>query len=56
MLRHNTSPQPGRARILPIHVLDKAKQVAKVIGRCEREWIALEINERLVVEIYSRKV
>ncbi|MYE20877.1 MAG: 30S ribosomal protein S4, partial [Synechococcus sp. SB0662_bin_45] len=23
---------------------------------CEREWVALEINELLVVEYYSRKV
>jgi len=27
-----------------------------VIGKCEREWVALEINELLVVEFYSRKV
>jgi small subunit ribosomal protein S4 len=36
--------------------LDKAKLSAKCIGRCEREWVALEINELLVVEYYSRKV
>jgi small subunit ribosomal protein S4 len=29
---------------------------AKCTGRCEREWVALEINELLVVEYYSRKV
>ncbi|MFM7734034.1 MAG: 30S ribosomal protein S4, partial [Cyanobium sp.] len=29
---------------------------AKVSGRIEREWVALEINELLVVEYYSRKV
>jgi len=27
-----------------------------VISKCEREWVALEINELLVVEYYSRKV
>ncbi|NBQ21224.1 MAG: 30S ribosomal protein S4, partial [Synechococcaceae bacterium WB6_3B_236] len=27
-----------------------------VTGNCEREWVALEINELLVVEFYSRKV
>jgi small subunit ribosomal protein S4 len=27
-----------------------------VTGRIEREWVALEINELLVVEFYSRKV
>ena len=32
------------------------KLVAKVISKCEREWVALEINELLVVEFYSRKV
>ena len=34
----------------------KAKLSAKVTGRIEREWVALEINELLVVEFYSRKV
>ncbi|MEB3239271.1 MAG: 30S ribosomal protein S4, partial [Cyanobacteriota bacterium] len=29
---------------------------ARVTGGCEREWVALEINELLVVEYYSRKV
>jgi small subunit ribosomal protein S4 len=29
---------------------------AMVNGRIEREWVALEINELLVVEFYSRKV
>jgi len=47
---------PGLANIPPHLELDKNKQVAKVIGRCEREWVALEINELLVVEFYSRKV
>ena len=37
-------------------VLNKSKLSAKVTGRCEREWVALEINELLVVEYYSRKV
>lgn len=43
---------------IPTHLeLDKNQQVAKVIGRCEREWVVLvEINELLVVEFYSRKV
>ena len=42
---------------MPTHLeLDKAKLSAKVTGRCEREWVALEINELLVVEYYSRKV
>ena len=47
---------PGLANV-PTHLeLDKAKLNAKVTGRCEREWVALEINELLVVEYYSRKV
>jgi small subunit ribosomal protein S4 len=47
---------PGLANIPPHLELDKAKFTAKVISKCEREWVALEINELLVVEFYSRKV
>jgi small subunit ribosomal protein S4 len=47
---------PGLANIPPHLELDKSKLTAKVIGSCEREWVALEINELLVVEYYSRKV
>lgn len=46
---------PGLAN-LPTHLeFDKNKLVGKVNGLIEREWIALEINELLVVEYYSRK-
>lgn len=46
---------PGLAN-LPSHLeLDKAKLTAKVNGIIEREWVALNINELLVVEYYSRK-
>jgi small subunit ribosomal protein S4 len=46
---------PGLANI-PSHLeLDKAKLTGKVNGSSEREWVALEINELLVVEYYSRK-
>ena len=46
---------PGLANI-PTHLeLDKDKLVAKVNGVIEREWIALNVNELLVVEYYSRK-
>ena len=47
---------PGLANVPPHLELDKAKLSAKVISKCEREWVALEINELLVVEYYSRKV
>ena len=47
---------PGLANIPPHLEFDKAKLSAKVTGRIEREWVALEINELLVVEFYSRKV
>ncbi|MDI9406601.1 MAG: 30S ribosomal protein S4 [Chitinophagaceae bacterium] len=47
---------PGLANIPPHLEFDKSKLTAKVSGRCEREWVALEINELLVVEFYSRKV
>lgn len=46
---------PGLAN-LPTHLeFDKNKMAGKVNGVVEREWIALEINELLVVEYYSRK-
>ncbi|MEO0516494.1 MAG: 30S ribosomal protein S4 [Cyanobacteria bacterium P01_A01_bin.116] len=46
---------PGLANI-PAHLdFDKGKLEAKVNGVIEREWIALNINELLVVEYYSRQ-
>ena len=42
---------------MPSHLeFDKAKLIGKVNGLCEREWVALQINELLVVEYYSRLV
>lgn len=47
---------PGLANI-PSHLeFDKENMVGKVNGIIEREWVALQINELLVVEYYSRKV
>jgi small subunit ribosomal protein S4 len=47
---------PGLANV-PTHLeLDKEKMEAKVNGLCEREWVAINVNELLVVEYYSRKV
>ncbi len=46
---------PGLAN-LPSHLeFDKNTLVGKVNGVIEREWIALQINELLVVEYYSRQ-
>jgi small subunit ribosomal protein S4 len=46
---------PGLAH-LPTHLeFDKTKMVGKVNGVVEREWIALQVNELLVVEYYSRQ-
>ena len=46
---------PGLANI-PSHLeFDKNKLVGKVNGVVEREWVALQINELLVVEYYSRQ-
>ncbi len=46
---------PGLAN-LPSHLeFDKEKMTGKVNGVVEREWIALQINELLVVEYYSRQ-
>lgn len=47
---------PGLAN-LPSHLeFDKQSLTGKVNGVVEREWVALSINELLVVEYYSRKV
>jgi small subunit ribosomal protein S4 len=46
---------PGLAN-LPSHLeFDKNKMEGKVNGVVEREWIALQVNELLVVEYYSRQ-
>lgn len=46
---------PGLANI-PNHLeLDKSKLLAKINGIIEREWVALQLNELLIVEYYSRK-
>nr|YP_009395961.1 ribosomal protein S4 [Dasya naccarioides]ARW65147.1 ribosomal protein S4 [Dasya naccarioides] len=46
---------PGLINI-PNHLqLDKEKLTAKVNGIIEREWVALELNELLIIEYYSRK-
>ncbi len=46
---------PGLAN-LPSHLeFDKAKMVGKVNSLVEREWVALQVNELLVVEYYSRQ-
>ncbi|NEO33964.1 MAG: 30S ribosomal protein S4 [Symploca sp. SIO3C6] len=46
---------PGLANI-PSHLeFDKNTLIGKVNGVIEREWVALQINELLVVEYYSRK-
>ena len=46
---------PGLAN-MPSHLeFDKDKQVGKVNSVIDREWVALQINELLVVEYYSRQ-
>jgi small subunit ribosomal protein S4 len=46
---------PGLAN-LPSHLeFDKTKLTGKVNSVIDREWIALQINELLVVEFYSRQ-
>lgn len=46
---------PGLAN-MPSHLeFDKTKMTGRVNGVIEREWIALQINELLVVEYYSRQ-
>ncbi|MFO8038754.1 MAG: 30S ribosomal protein S4 [Sodalinema sp.] len=46
---------PGLANIPSHLVLDKDKLEGQVNGVVEREWIALQINELLVIEYYSRQ-
>ena len=46
---------PGLAN-LPTHLeMDKLSLVGKVNGIIERDWVALQLNELLVIEYYSRK-
>lgn len=46
---------PGLANI-PTHLeVDKTNLTGKVNGIIERDWVALQLNELLVVEYYSRK-
>nr|YP_009314493.1 Ribosomal protein S4 [Liagoropsis maxima]SCW22747.1 Ribosomal protein S4 [Liagoropsis maxima] len=46
---------PGLANI-PSHLeLDTVNLLGKVNGIIEREWVALQLNELLIVEYYSRK-
>lgn len=46
---------PGLANI-PSHLeLDSSKLIGKVNGIIDREWVALQLNELLIVEYYSRK-
>lgn len=46
---------PGLANV-PSHLeLDKEKLVGKVNSVIDREWVALQVNELLVVEYYSRQ-
>ncbi|MEH2068749.1 30S ribosomal protein S4 [Nostoc sp. PA-18-2419] len=54
-LVENNLQYPGLAN-LPSHLeFDKNKLVGKVNSIIEREWVALQINELLVVEYYSRQ-
>jgi small subunit ribosomal protein S4 len=54
-LVENNLQYPGLAN-LPAHLeFDKAKLEGKVNGVIDREWVALKVNELLVVEYYSRQ-
>lgn len=55
-LVENNLQYPGLAN-LPSHLeFDKDKLVGKVNGIIERDWVALNVNELLVIEYYSRKL
>jgi small subunit ribosomal protein S4 len=54
-LVENNLQYPGLAN-LPSHLeFDKKTLIGKVNGVVEREWIALQVNELLIVEFYSRQ-
>jgi small subunit ribosomal protein S4 len=54
-LVENNLQYPGLAN-LPSHLeFDKNKLEGKVNSVIEREWVALQVNELLVVEYYSRQ-
>jgi small subunit ribosomal protein S4 len=54
-LVENNLQYPGLANT-PNHLeFDKANLTGKVNGLVEREWVALQVNELLVVEYYSRQ-
>lgn len=54
-LIENYLDNPGLTN-MPSHLeLDQSRLLGKVNGVIEREWIALPINELLIVEYYSRK-
>jgi small subunit ribosomal protein S4 len=54
LVEHNLE-FPGLANT-PSHLeFDKAKLVGKINGLVEREWVALQVNELLVIEYYSRQ-
>ncbi|NJK36022.1 MAG: 30S ribosomal protein S4 [Oscillatoriales cyanobacterium SM2_2_1] len=54
-LVENNLQFPGLANVPPHLEFDKAKMTAKITGIVEREWIALRVNELLVIEYYSRQ-
>ena len=42
---------------IPQHLdFDKKNLSAKVLGIIDREWVALKLNELVVIEYYSRKI
>jgi small subunit ribosomal protein S4 len=54
-LVENNLQSPGLANVPPHLDFDKPKLTAKITGIVEREWIALRVNELLVIEYYSRQ-
>jgi small subunit ribosomal protein S4 len=54
-LVENNLQYPGLANT-PSHLeFDKPNLTGKVTGVVEREWVALQVNELLIVEYYSRQ-
>jgi len=45
---------PGLANVPGHLVLDKENMTGQILNKVERDWVALQLNELLIVEFYSR--
>lgn len=55
ILVQNNLDFPNLANVPPHLELNRDKLIGQVKGTIDREWVALQLNELLIVEYYSRK-